>query len=455
MQQSHRLALFPDTTSISNNALRIGGQDLTALAERFGTPLYVYDRTTLENTLGSYKAALRSFYAGQSYVTYAAKAFLCTRIARWVAQQGLWIDCTGEGETSIALSGRIPSSSIVVHGVNKSDADLDYALRNAGTLVLDNGSEASRLQRMLSTVREHERSPIALESTWVRLQPGISVATHHLYTQTGQSDSKFGMTRQEIQQVARLAKEGGLKVDGLHFHLGSNFRDVAPLARAIELALEVAAEIEMPEAWHFSPGGGWGVAYHEDELTWPRLDRYVQVIAETITRRCRSLGLSLPILHIEPGRSLIGRAGVAIYRVGAVKRRPSRTWLLVDGGMSDNPRYAMYGARYSCLPVSGAGRDLVEEVAIGGPHCESGDMLIENLQMPRIEEGELLAIPVSGAYQLSMSSNYNGAYRPAVAWLEAGKAELIVRREVASDLCRRDTSDYQKSSHETHKLVDG
>jgi diaminopimelate decarboxylase len=354
MQQSHRLALFPDTTTISDNALQIGGHNLAALAERFGTPLYVYDRATLDNTLRSYKAALRSFYAGPSFISYAAKAFLCAGIARWVGQQGLWIDCTGQGEISVALSGRVPSSSIVVHGVNKSGADLEYALRHAGTLVLDNGSEARRLQHMLSTVGEREQIPMSLESTWLRLQPGISVATHHRYTQTGQSDSKFGMTPQEIHQVAKFARDGGLKVDGLHFHLGSNFRDMAPLAGAIEVALEVAAEIEMPEVWHFSPGGGWGVAYHEDELPWPRLDGYVQVVAETTTRRCRSLGISLPILHLEPGRSLIARAGVAIYRVGAVKRRPGRTWLLVDGGMSDNPRYAMYGARYSCLPVNGA-----------------------------------------------------------------------------------------------------
>ena len=169
----------------------------------------------------------------------------------------------------------------------------------------------------------------------------------------------------------------------------------------------------------------------------------MQVVAETISRQCRALGISLPVLHVEPGRSLVARAGVAIYRVGVVKRRQGRTWLLVDGGMSDNPRHAMYGARYSCLPVSGAGREMAEEVSIGGPHCESGDVLIENLQMPRIEEGELLAVPVSGAYQLRMSSNYNGAYRPAVAWLEDGKAELIVRRETASDLSRRDVPHHQ------------
>jgi len=438
MQQSHRLALFPDTATISNNTLCIGGQDLTTLAERFGTPLYVYDRATLDNAVRDYKAALRRHYAGQAFITYAAKAFLCAGIARWVAQQGLWIDCTGEGEISIALTGHIPSSGIVVHGVNKSDGDLRCALHNAGTLVLDNGAEARRVQQMLATFEQRVRIRPALESIWLRLQPGISVATHHSYTQTGQSDSKFGMTRQEIGEAVTLSAGSGLRVDGLHFHLGSNFRDFAPLIRAIELALEIATELGMPEIWHFSPGGGLGVAYNEDALPCPTVDEYVRVVAETISRRCRALEISLPVLHVEPGRSLVARAGVAVYRVGVVKRRQGRTWLLVDGGMSDNPRYALYGARYSCLPVSGSGRETVEEVTIGGPHCESGDVLIENLHMPRIEEGELLAVPISGAYQLSMASNYNGAYRPAVAWLEDGRAELIVRRETASDLSQRD-----------------
>jgi diaminopimelate decarboxylase len=442
MHQSHRLALFPDTATISNNALSIGGADLAALADRFGTPLYVYDSTTLANAVHNYKAALRRHYAGQAFITYAAKAFLCAGIAGWVRQQGLWIDCTGEGEISVALAGHVPTSNIVVHGVNKSDADLECAVRNAGTLVLDNSSEAPRLQHALAKSGEREPLSIALERAWLRLQPGVPVVTHHSHTQTGQSDAKFGMPREEIGRLARLLREGGIEVDGLHFHLGSNFRDLAPLVRAIELALEVAAEIDMPEAWHFSPGGGWGVAYHEEELPSPPVDAYVQAIADTISRRCRALGISLPTLHLEPGRSLIARAGVAIYRVGAVKRREARTWLLVDGGMSDNPRYAMYGTKYSCLPVTGAGRDMAEEVSIGGPHCESGDVLIENLQMPRIEEDELLAIPVSGAYQLSMSSNYNGARRPAVVWLADGKAQLIVRRETAADLSRRDVPDF-------------
>jgi diaminopimelate decarboxylase len=180
------------------------------------------------------------------------------------------------------------------------------------------------------------------------------------------------------------------------------------------------------------------VAYHEDELPQPDVREYVRVIAEHVTKGCQARGLYLPHLHLEPGRSLVARAGVAVYRVGAVKRRANKTWILTDGGMTDNPRHALYGARYSCLRVAGPTEAGGERVSIAGPYCESGDVVIEDLPMPRLEVGDLIAIPASGAYQLSMSSNYNGARRPAVVWLEAGRARLIVRRETTEDLLRRD-----------------
>ncbi len=180
------------------------------------------------------------------------------------------------------------------------------------------------------------------------------------------------------------------------------------------------------------------MAYHEDELPQPGVNGYVRLVAQSITSKCKEAGLQLPILHLEPGRSLIARAGVAIYRIGTVKRRPDRTWLLVDGGMADNPRHALYGSKYSCLPVNGLKRELSDTVSVAGPYCESGDVLLENLSMPRMEEGELIAIPASGAYQLSMSSNYNGARRPAVVFVKQGRAQLAVRRESMEDLSHRD-----------------
>jgi len=430
---SERLALFPDSTRVRNDTLTIAGHDLASLADEYGTPLYIYDRATLDSSTVEYKSALKEFYPAASDITYAGKAFLCKAIAEWTQTQNLYVDCTGEGEIGIALTGSVPSKKILVHGVNKSINDLKSAIQNAGIIVVDNLIELKRIAEIFPD------SDSQFPNLWLRLQPGIAVHTHHAHTQTGQLDSKFGMTSEEILQAIEFCKLNNLPLNGIHFHQGSNFRDPEPLIPAIDLALDLVKQINFAGEWHFCPGGGWGVAYHEDELPTPSIENYVRGIAEAVVEGCQQRGLSLPHLHLEPGRSLIARAGVAIYRVGAIKRRGERTWLLTDGGMADNPRHALYDAKYSCLTVSGLGREMIERVSIAGPYCESGDVVIENLPMPKVEEGELIAIPVSGAYHLSMSSNYNGARRPAVVWLEEGRARLIVRRETVDELTRRDS----------------
>lgn len=429
--------------------MTIAGISLASLAEEHGTPLYVYDRATLDRMARVYLDTLAACYASPASVTYAGKAFLCTAIAQWTQSHGFMVDCTGEGEIGIAVAADVPRENILVHGVNKSIGDLKSALDHAGTIVVDNITELKRIHAILSRVAAEKlpaevggSSVAALPQSdiqlWLRLQPGLAVSTHHAHTQTGQFDSKFGMTREEILQAATFCREHGLPLKGIHFHQGSNFRDPEPLIPAIEMGLDLVKEIGFAGDWHFCPGGGWGVAYHESELPDPSLESYVGGIAEAVTEGCRSRGLDLPHLHLEPGRSLIARAGVAVYRVGAVKRRGDRLWLLVDGGMADNPRYALYRARYSCLPVAGASRERKEQLSIGGPYCESGDVIIEDLPMPEVEEGELIAIPVAGAYHLSMASNYNGARRPAVVWLEQEKAHIIQSRETADDLLKRD-----------------
>lgn len=442
-----RLALFPISTKIENNNLTIAGHDLASLADRYLTPLYVYDRATLASSAKSYTDALSAHYPARSNITYAGKAFLCKAIAQWTQEHNFQVDCTGEGEIAIAVAAGVPREHILVHGVNKSVNDLKSALKHAGTIVVDNLTELKRIHVILSDQRERRisnttnktlRSAQSDMNIWLRLLPGVAVSTHHTHTQTGQHTSKFGMTREEILEAAKYCKEYDLPLTGIHFHQGSNFRDPEPLIPAIDMALDLAKEIGFNGEWHFCPGGGWGVAYHEDELPHPSIEEYVRGIAKAVVEGCQSRGLDLPHLHLEPGRSLVARAGVAVYRVGAVKKRGDKTWLLTDGGMADNPRFAMYGARYSCLPVSGVSRERSEQVSVAGPYCESGDVVIENISMPRIDEGELIAIPMAGAYHLSMSSNYNGARRPAVLMLEEGKAELIVQRETIDDLLQRD-----------------
>lgn len=426
-----RLALFPDSTRVRNDTLTIAGHDLASLADLYGTPLYIYDRATLDLSTATYKGALQAHYPGKAEITYAGKAFLCKAIAQWTQVHRLFVDCTGEGEIAIAVAGDVPREHILVHGVNKSTADLKSAIKNAGTIVVDNLTELKQIANL---------EPAPAFQIWLRLLPGVAVDTHHAHTQTGQVDSKFGMTREEIIEAVMFCRQYNLPLNGLHFHQGSNFRDPHPLSKAIALALDLVKEIEFDRNWHFCPGGGWGAAYHEDELPHPDIGEYVHLIASDVVKGCEMRGLSLPTLHLEPGRSLVARAGVAIYRVGAIKQRGERTWILTDGGMTDNPRHAMYGARYSCLTVAGLGREVSGRVHIAGPYCESGDVVIEDLPFPKVQEGELIAIPVSGAYHLSMSSNYNGSRKPAVVWLEEGNAKLIINRETTGDLLKRDLS---------------
>lgn len=429
---ARRLPLFPPSTDVRNGALFIAGHSLASLADEYGTPLYIYDRAALDLVVEEYVSALRAYAPGAARITYAGKAFLCKAVAAWTKRHNLTVDCTGEGEIGVAVAGGVLRENILVHGVNKSQADLAQAFEHAGTIVVDQLTELRNIQALAAN------SQFPTPNLWLRLLPGVAVSTHHAYTQTGQHDSKFGMTRDEILKAAAFCREHALPLVGIHFHQGSNFRDPEPLLPAIDLALDLVKLIGLGDEWHFCPGGGWGAAYHEDELPRPAVDEYARGIAEAVIEGCHTRELTLPTLHLEPGRSLAARAGVAVYRIGAIKRRGDKIWVLTDGGMADNPRFALYGARYSCLPVAGLNRAGAAAVSIAGPYCESGDMILEDLQMPELAEGELIAIPTSGAYHLSMSSNYNGARRPATVWLEAESVSLIQRRETVEDLLRRD-----------------
>lgn len=433
-----RLELFPISTQIQEineiNILTIAGCDLADLAERYGTPLYLYDCLTLDNCVSEYRNALKTHYPSQSGITYAGKAFLCTALVQWSQMHDLWLDCSSAGEVSIALAGGARRNHILLHGVNKGISDLQDGVKNAGTLVVDHLDELKQL------VVLRKQTARDFPELWLRLRPEITVDTH-VHTQTGQPDSKFGMDTAEAGEAVRICLDEGLPLTGVHFHLGSHFHDPSPLAVALERALDFIVETNEKTGWMpktLCPGGGWGVAYHEIDLPQPQISTYIQFIAAQLVEGCKGRNIPLPCLQIEPGRSLIARAGVAIYRVGAVKMTPHRRWLLVDGGMADNPRPALYNSRYSALPVIAPDRPVIGPAWLGGKYCESGDTLIEDLLMPEIAPGELLAIPASGAYHLSMSSNYNGAPKPAVLWLDGDQAYLIQKRQEPEDLLRRD-----------------
>ncbi len=450
-RMERRLALFPLTARIetapggenretdrlsspkseAGERLTIAGCDLPGLADRYGTPLYLYDQATLDAAVEDYQRALADSYPGETGITYAGKAFLCLALAQWTQRHSLWVDCTGLGELRVATAAGVPREHILVHGANKSPADLTATVAHAGTVVVDNLAELDRLIA-LSKQRNGD-----FPNLWLRFRPGLAVKTH-AYTQTGQHDSKFGMDQAEIVQAARLCREHHLPLCGLHFHQGSHFHDPEPIGLALERALDLLVAIRAEEDWVLCPGGGWGVAYHEDDLPHPPVEEYVRYVAEKLVAGCRERDLALPRLRLEPGRSLVAGAGVALYRVGAVKQTAHRRWVLLDGGMADNPRPALYGARYSALPVWQPRRPEAGPAWLAGPYCESADILIEELPLPQVQPGELIAIPVSGAYQLSMASNYNGARRPAILWLQDGTARLIRARETPNDLIRRD-----------------
>jgi diaminopimelate decarboxylase len=356
-----RLALFPISTKIKHDSLTIAGHDIASLADRYLTPLYIYDRATLDSCAADYQSALRKYYPAPSHVTYAGKAFLCKAIAAWTQTHGFFVDCTGEGEIAIALAGGVPREHILVHGVNKSIPDLQAAIKHAGTIVVDNPSELKQIKSLFPI--PNSRFP----SLWLRLLPGVAVHTHHAHTQTGQHDSKFGMTRDEIHGSREgIAKSTNSRSQGFtstrvptsatrsRCSPPATWRSTSP-----KRSVSGVSGISVPAA-----GGGWRIMRTNCR------NRPLRVtcagIAESVAEGCQARGLDLPHLHLEPGRSLIAQAGVAVYRVGAVKRRGEKTWLLTDGGMADNLRFALYGARYSCLPVAGVSRERSERVSVAG-----------------------------------------------------------------------------------------
>ena len=428
-----RLPLFPITTRYVDHRLSIAGLGLDEIADQFGTPLYLYDQATLDAAVKGYFSALVQHYPGPSSLTYAGKAYVSLAMAQWTQLHDLYLDCTGAGEISIAVAAGVPRQHILVHGVNKSRSDLQAALSLSGIIVVDNLGELRRIIEMRSDYSQ-------LPDLWLRLRPGLAVQTHS-YTQTGQDDSKFGLSPAEFLEAVHLGLVEGLPLTGLHFHQGSHFHNPAPIGPALEIALDLVEEAQSALSWApqvLSPGGGWGVPYHEDELPHQSVETYVNFIAGKLVEGCIQRGLPLPRLQLEPGRSLIARSGVAVYRVDTVKITSHRRWLLLDGGLADNLRPALYRARYTALPVQRSDREPVGPVWLAGPYCESGDILIEELPMADVQPGEYIGIPVSGAYHLSMGSNYNGARKPAVLWLSDGQARLIQRRETPEDLIRRD-----------------
>lgn len=449
-------ALWPvSARQTRDGALQIGGCALPTLAQQFGTPLYIFDEETLRAQARAYRAALAQHYPGTAQVAYASKAFLCTAIAQLFAEEGLDLDVVSGGELYVALRAGFPAGRIHFHGNNKSREELTQALAaGVGRIVVDNFHELALLEALTQIP---DSIPI-----WLRLAPGVSAHTHN-HIRTGQEDTKFGFSiaaGDAARAVARALAAPGLTLVGLHSHIGSQIYEPEALADAATVLLAFAAAMRHRYGFtlrELSPGGGWGVPMIETDPPAP-VAPYVAALSAAVVAGCQQHGLPLPHLVLEPGRSLIAQAGVALYCVGARKKIPGvRTYVAVDGGMADNIRPALYGAKYSAQVSGGRGqgpgvRDQAaadnssktecntqsEVVTIAGKFCESGDVLIHDIALPRLEPGDLLAVPMAGAYTLSMASNYNLAPRPAVVLAREGQARLIQRRETYADLIARD-----------------
>ena len=424
--------VFPDTSSINEQGhLVIGGCSVVDLASEYGTPLYLIDEETVRNRCRAFSEELKRRYP-DSRVLYGSKAFANIALTRIIVEEGLGIDVVSGGEMEVAKAGGVSPGTVYFHGNNKSRSELAEAMAwGVGRIVVDSFHEIDLLEEV---AKEAARTQEIL----IRVSPSVDPHTHS-YISTGTLDSKFGFaidTGDAEKAVRKAMSSPHLKLIGLHCHIGSQLFEIQPYQKAIRIALEFASAMreEGLNLEEFSPGGGFGIAYTRDQHP-PSAGEFAEALTSSLLEACDDLDLGSPRVFIEPGRSIIGPAGVAVYTCGASKVIPGvRTYLSVDGGMGDNIRPALYQASYEAVV---ANRMLVEpssRVTIAGRYCESGDVLAANVDLAPTEPGDIIAMPAAGAYAIPMSSNYNMTPRPAVILVKDGSSRLLRRRETYQDI---------------------
>jgi diaminopimelate decarboxylase len=424
--------ILPDTATVTvAGHLALGGLDLVELAAEFGTPLYVYDEATIRQRAQAYRAGLRATYPGESLVCYAAKAYCAPWLLRVIAQEQLGLDVVSGGELYAAQASGFPSQHVYLHGNNKSETELAQALDfGVSRVVVDNFEEIERLSRLAAGrgVRQ---------AVLLRVAPGVEAHTH-AHIKTGVLDTKFGLSLQTGAAAAagrQILSSTGLDLVGVHAHIGSQIFELEPYRETVERLFAFAAQVGF-EVKELSPGGGFGVRYTPGDGAVAPL-AITGAIAEAVCVGAQRAGVELPMLSIEPGRSIVGPAAVALYTVGSVKEIAGvRTYVAVDGGMADNIRPTAYGAVYTPVLANRVADAVDATVSIAGKYCESGDVLVRDAELPMPRVGDLVAIPASGAYHLSMASNYNLSLRPAVIVVLGSKTRLVRRRETYEDLLR-------------------
>ncbi len=410
----------------------MGGCDTVELARQFGTPLYVFDEGTLRGKAQAYTQAFASRYPNV-LLCYAAKAFINPWLAKLLAEEGLGLDVVSAGEMTVARRAAFPMSKVHFHGNNKLADEMALALDlQVGRVVIDNFGEIPLLESLAQTRR-------TVAEVLLRIAPGVEAHTHD-YLRTGGLYSKFGipvMTDQAAEAVARIAACKHLRLVGFHSHIGSQIFDLLPFEENVATLLEFG--LQMQERHQFdlleiSPGGGWGIQYLDSDDP-PDIADVAGVITATVRSIAARSRMPLPKLVLEPGRSIVGQAGITLYTAGAIKDIPGvRKYVSVDGGMADNIRPALYQARYQAVVANKADSEASETVAIAGRYCESGDVLIDAARLPHIEPGDVVAVPATGAYCIPMASNYNMSLHPAIVAVKDGQPTLIRRRQTYDDL---------------------
>lgn len=416
--------------------LSVGKCDAVDLVKEYGTPLYVMDEEYIREICRDYYNSFMGKYSNVE-VIYASKAFQSLAMVKIIEQEGLGLDVVSGGELYTALKAGFPPEKIYFHGNNKSQEEMDYALESKiGRFVVDNFWELDMLNERASKIG----TPVKI---LLRITPGIEAHTHE-YIQTGQIDSKFGMaivTGQATEIIKQAAHLPYIDLRGIHCHIGSQIFEIESFRHATGIMMDFIKTVKEELGimlYELNLGGGFGIYYREGDTPAP-VSKFAQVIMKTIQEKALELGLQIPKVIVEPGRSIVGTAGTTLYSVGSVKNITGvRKYVAVDGGMGDNPRPALYQAKYEAMLANKANYTKEETVSITGKCCESGDMLIWDIELPKVESGDILAVSSTGAYNYSMSSNYNRIPRPAVVLVNKGQADIIVARETYADLIRND-----------------
>ena len=417
--------------------LMLGGVDAVALAKEYHTPLYVMEEDVVRSAMRAYRRSMEEFYQGHGLVCYASKAFCCKEMCRIAMAEGLGLDVVSGGELYTALSVGFPSEKIVFHGNNKSEAELSMALdQGVGRIVVDGLEELALINRLAA-----EKGVTA--GILLRIKPGVDAHTHD-FIRTGQIDSKFGLaleTGEAMEAVKTALATPAVKLLGLHCHIGSQILDAEPFVHTARVMMQFIADIRSEtgvEMNELNLGGGFGIQYTSKDDPLPYA-KYMEEVSGEI-RRCAAMhSLRVPFILMEPGRSIVGEAGTTLYTVGNSKHIPGiRDYLAVDGGMGDNPRYALYQSQYTFLLANRADAPADTVVTIAGKCCESGDLLGEHVSLPKASQGDILAVLSTGAYNYSMASNYNRNPIPPVVMVKDGQSRVIVRGQTYEDIARND-----------------